>query len=95
MHKSPITGYGDNLTVFGTRIGDLSPKDHEKIDLSVTVEIVTGEVVDIIYQIFPIEKFGDAPWVSDYKKKADHFEQYMKENFPEARVHNEEYENKR
>ena len=29
------------------------------------------------------------------KKKADHFEQYMKENFPEARVHNEEYENKR
>ena len=48
-------------------------KDHEKIDLSVTVEIVTGEVVDIIYQIFPIEKFGDAPWVTDYKKKEDHF----------------------
>ena len=24
MNKSPITGYGDNLTVFGTRIGDLS-----------------------------------------------------------------------
>ena len=52
---------------------DRTSKDYEKIDLSVTVEIVTGEVVDIIYQIFPIEKFGDAPWVNDYKKKADHF----------------------
>ena len=34
---------------------------------------MTGEVVDIIYQIFPMEKFGDAPWIKDYKKKADHF----------------------
>ena len=33
MPKSPITGYGDNLTVFGTRIGDLSPNDHEQIEL--------------------------------------------------------------
>ena len=31
---------------------DRTSKDYEKIDLSVTVEIVTGEVVDIIYQIF-------------------------------------------
>ena len=42
-------------------------------ELSVTVEIVTGEVVDIIYQIFPIEKYGDQNWVVDYRKKADHF----------------------
>src|SRR4030066_225017 len=38
-----------------------------------TVKIVTGEVVDIIYQIFPIEKFGDPQWVKGYRKKADHF----------------------
>ena len=30
--KSPIQGYGDNLTVFGTRIGDLSPEEHENIE---------------------------------------------------------------
>jgi len=32
MSKSPITGYGDDLTVFGTRIGDLSPDEHENIE---------------------------------------------------------------
>lgn len=40
-------------------------------DLLITVEIVTGEVVDIIYQIKPIEFFGDHYWVKDYRKKAD------------------------
>ena len=54
-------------------MSDKFSKEYEKIDLSVTVEIVTGEVVDIIYQIFPIEKFGDVPWIKDYRKKADHF----------------------
>lgn len=53
--------------------GDPDAKGYEEVDLSVTVEIVTGEVVDIIYQIFPIEKFGDPNWVTDYRKKADHF----------------------
>jgi NAD-dependent dihydropyrimidine dehydrogenase PreA subunit/transcription termination factor NusB len=48
-------------------------KGYEEVELSITVEIVTGEVVDIIYQIFPIEKFGDPNWVKDYRKKADHF----------------------
>ena len=52
---------------------DPDAKGYEEVDLSVTVEIVTGEVVDIIYQIFPIEKFGDPQWVKDYRKKADHF----------------------
>jgi NAD-dependent dihydropyrimidine dehydrogenase PreA subunit len=52
---------------------DPDAKGYEQVDLSVTVEIVTGEVVDIIYQIFPIEKFGDPQWVKDYRKKADHF----------------------
>ena len=32
MNKSPIEGYGDDLTVFGTRIGDLSPHEHEEIE---------------------------------------------------------------
>jgi NAD-dependent dihydropyrimidine dehydrogenase PreA subunit len=48
-------------------------KNYDKAELAVTVEIVTGEVVDIIYQIFPIEKFGDRQWVKDYRKKSDHF----------------------
>ena len=39
--------------------------------LDVTVEIITGEVVDIIYQIRPIEWFGDLYWVKNYRKKAD------------------------
>ncbi|MBM3903998.1 MAG: ferredoxin [Thaumarchaeota archaeon] len=52
-----------------------NPEDrkYQKVDLSITVEIVTGEVVDIIYQIFPIEKFGDPQWVKDYRKKADYY----------------------
>jgi len=52
---------------------DPDAKGYEEVQLSVTVEIVTGEVVDIIYQIFPIEKFGDPQWVKNYRKKADHF----------------------
>jgi NAD-dependent dihydropyrimidine dehydrogenase PreA subunit len=52
---------------------DPEAKGYEKVNLSVTVEIVSGEVVDIIYQIFPIEKFGDPNWVKDYRKKADHY----------------------
>ena len=52
---------------------DPEAKGYQEVDLSVTVEVVTGEVVDIIYQIFPIEKFGDPQWVKDYRKKADHF----------------------
>lgn len=54
-------------------MADPDAKGYEKVDLSITVEIVTGEVVDMIYQIFPIEKFGDPQWVKDYRKKADHY----------------------
>ena len=50
---------------------------YEEAELSITAEIVTGEVVDIIYQIFPIEKFGDPQWVRDYRKKADYFAKMM------------------
>ena len=52
---------------------DPDAKGYEQVELSITVEIVTGEVVDIIYQIFPIEKFGDPQWVKNYRKKADHY----------------------
>ena len=52
---------------------DPDAKGYEQVELSITVEVVTGEVVDIIYQIFPIEKFGDPQWVKDYRKKADHY----------------------
>ena len=37
MSESPINGYGDNLTVFGTRIGDLSPDEHEKIEKKLSI----------------------------------------------------------
>ena len=48
-------------------------KGYQKADLFVTVEIVSGEVIDLIYQILPIEKFGDPQWVQDYRKKADYY----------------------
>jgi NAD-dependent dihydropyrimidine dehydrogenase PreA subunit len=41
------------------------------VDLDVTVEIVTGEVIDIIYQIKPLEFFGDPYWVANYRHKAN------------------------
>ncbi len=40
-------------------------------DLNVTVEIVTGEVVDLIYQIRQLEYFGDPYWIKNYRQKAD------------------------
>src|ERR671923_947717 len=40
-------------------------------DLNITVEIVTGEVVDLIYQIRPLEYFGDPYWIRNYRQKAD------------------------
>jgi NAD-dependent dihydropyrimidine dehydrogenase PreA subunit len=46
-------------------------QDEISADLSVTVEVVTGEVVDIIYQIKPLEFFGDPYWVRNYREKAD------------------------
>ena len=32
MSSVSITGYGDNLTVNGVRIGDLTPAEHESIE---------------------------------------------------------------
>src|SRR5215218_4370766 len=40
-------------------------------DLNVMIDIVTGEVVDLIYQIRPLEYFGDHYWIRNYRQKAD------------------------
>ncbi|MGI0019053.1 MAG: 4Fe-4S dicluster domain-containing protein [Nitrososphaera sp.] len=41
------------------------------VDMNITVEIVTGEVVDLIYQIRQLEYFGDPYWVRNYRQTAD------------------------
>ena len=50
---------------------DLITKDELVADLNITVEIVTGEVVDLIYQIRQLEYFGDPYWIRNYRQKAD------------------------
>ena len=45
--------------------------DELSADLNITVEIVTGEVVDLIYQIRQLEYFGDPYWIRNYRQKAD------------------------
>lgn len=50
---------------------DPDERGYKQIELEVQVEVVTGEVVDMIYQIYPIEKYGDGLWVKDYRRKAD------------------------
>lgn len=52
---------------------DIYTNKEQTADLDVTVEIVTGEVTDLIYQIKPLEQFGDFYWVKDYRSKVDHF----------------------
>ncbi|MGI0047619.1 MAG: 4Fe-4S dicluster domain-containing protein [Nitrosotalea sp.] len=50
---------------------DPDDRGYKQIELEVQVEIVTGEVVDMIYQIYPVEKYGDGLWVKNYRRKAD------------------------
>jgi NAD-dependent dihydropyrimidine dehydrogenase PreA subunit len=51
----------------------VDPVTNEELaaDLNITVEIVTGEVVDLIYQIRQLEYFGDPYWIKNYRQKAD------------------------
>jgi len=65
--------YADRIYATHSWTEERGGADAESADLSVTVEVVTGEVTDIIYQVFPLEKFGDPRWVTDYRKKADHY----------------------
>jgi hypothetical protein len=70
-----IDTYADKIYVtykWTEKGSDPLTKDILSADLHVTVEIVTGEVVDLIYQIKPIEFFGDYYWVENYRNKADH-----------------------
>lgn len=50
---------------------DPDDSGYKQIELEIQVEIVTGEVVDMIYQIYPVEKYGDGLWVKNYRRKAD------------------------
>ncbi len=52
---------------------DIYTNKEQTANLGITVEIVTGEVLDIIYQIIPLESFGDFYWVKNYRYKADYF----------------------
>ena len=51
---------------------DIYTNTEQSAELNVTVEIVIGEVLDIIYQIKPLETFGDFYWIRNYRQKADH-----------------------
>ena len=59
------------VTYKWTEIG-VDPVNGEKKsrqDLNITVEIVTGEVVDLIYQIRPpeyLDTLGDPYWIKNY-----------------------------
>src|ERR671921_1716264 len=69
-----IDGYADRIYVtYKWNEKGVDPVSQEELstDLLITVEIVTGEVVDIIYQIKPLEFFGDLYWVRNYRQKAD------------------------
>jgi NAD-dependent dihydropyrimidine dehydrogenase PreA subunit len=52
---------------------DFYTNKEQTANLEMTVEIVTGEVIDLIYQIKPLEYFGDFYWIKEYRQKADHF----------------------
>jgi len=69
-----IDAYADKIyvTYKWTENGlDSLTKETLSADLYVTVEIVTGEVIDLIYQIKPLEFFGDCYWIKNYRQKAD------------------------
>ena len=52
---------------------DIYTNKEQSANLDITVEIVTGEVIDLLYQIKSLEQFGDFYWIKDYKFKADHY----------------------
>jgi NAD-dependent dihydropyrimidine dehydrogenase PreA subunit len=52
---------------------DIYTNKEQIANLDMTVEIVAGDVIDLIYQIKPLEYFGDFYWIKNYRQKADHF----------------------
>ena len=70
-----VDRYADRIYVkYAWKENDVDPISSKPVsaDLDIVVEIVTGEVIDIIYQIRPIETFGDVYWIRNYRQKADH-----------------------
>jgi NAD-dependent dihydropyrimidine dehydrogenase PreA subunit len=69
-----VDSYADRIYVTDrwteNGIDTITQKDVEA-NLEITVEIVTGDVVDIIYQIKPLEFFGDYYWIKNYRQKTD------------------------
>jgi NAD-dependent dihydropyrimidine dehydrogenase PreA subunit len=69
-----VDSYADRIYVTDkwTESGiDVITKQAVEANLEITVEIVTGDVVDIIYQIKPLEYFGDVYWIKNYRQKTD------------------------
>ena len=69
-----VDSYADRIYVTDkwTESGiDAITKQAVEANLEITVEIVTGDVVDIIYQIKPLEYFGDHYWIKNYRQKTD------------------------
>jgi NAD-dependent dihydropyrimidine dehydrogenase PreA subunit len=69
-----IDSYADRIYVTQkwTENGiDIITQKGLEANLDITVEIITGDVVDIIYQIKPLEYFGDHYWIKNYRQKTD------------------------
>jgi len=69
-----VDSYADRIYVTDrwTENGiDAITQQDVEANLEITVEIVTGDVVDIIYQIKPLEFFGDHYWIKNYRQKTD------------------------
>ena len=69
-----VDSYADRIYVTDrwteNGVDNITQQDVEA-NLEITVEIVTGDVVDIIYQIKPLEFFGDHYWIKNYRQKTD------------------------
>jgi NAD-dependent dihydropyrimidine dehydrogenase PreA subunit len=69
-----VDSYADRIYVTDrwTESGiDAITKQAVEANLEITVEIITGDVVDIIYQVKPLEFFGDYYWIKNYRQNAD------------------------
>ncbi len=69
-----VDSYADRIYVTDkwTEHGiDAITKQAVEANLEITVEIVTGDVLDIIYQIRPLEYFGDHYWIKNYRQETD------------------------
>jgi NAD-dependent dihydropyrimidine dehydrogenase PreA subunit len=69
-----VDRYADRIYVkYGWNESDIDPLTGKELstNIDIVVEVVTGEVIDLIYQIQPIEKFGDFYWIKNYRQKAN------------------------